>query len=89
MSKRTVLRIVTDPTRPEAGPFLASYDVDACGGIGSYTATSNPAEALAWPSVREAIEAYRTVSTVHPVGEDGQPNRPLTALTVTLETLED
>ena len=62
--------------------YLKAYDVDAYGGIGNAELTLNIEEAITWDSPGEAIEAWRTRSTVRPTRGDGQPNRPLTSYTV-------
>jgi hypothetical protein len=86
---RHVIRIVTDPANPEGGPLLAFYDPDAHGGAGEARTTTNPAQALSWPTAEGAVNCYRQTSTVRPRRPDGQPNRPLTVATVLFDTIEE
>lgn len=64
--------------------YLASYDADSDGGRGRCTVTLNPAEAMSFENMTQAMEVWRTQSKVRPLREDGKPNRPLTAFTVEL-----
>lgn len=85
---RHVIRVITDPTQPEAGPLVSYYNPDADGGRGAVRLTVEPTEAATFDTAAEAAEFYRQTSTVRPTRPDGQPNRPLTAYTVMLDTLE-
>lgn len=71
------------------GYFLASFDVDAHDGRGTADWVSNPELAMRFDGFREAMEAWRTQSTVRPLRDDGKPNRPLTAFTVEPRALAD
>lgn len=70
---------------PEARGLLATWDVNGHDGLGSFTITENPWEALGWPSLDIAREAYREQSHVKPMRADGKPNRPMTVFTVRFE----
>lgn len=85
---RYALRVLPDPANPDEGPFVARVDVDARGGRGEVDLTTDPARALTWPSMRDALDAYGQQSTVQPTRPDGRPNKPLTAYSVTVEALE-
>lgn len=67
------------------GSFLRSYDLEAAGGRGTATWTSDKSRALAFSSFIEAFEAWRAIPESRPLRPDGEPNRPLTAFTVTFE----
>lgn len=86
---RYVIRLITDPTNIDAGPLVAAYNPDAHNGAGELRLTLDPAQALTFPDMTQAIDCYRQTSTVRPVRPDGLPNRPLTAYTVTWDELED
>jgi hypothetical protein len=68
-----------------AGAYLASYDLEYAGGIGSAVWTTNKAGALAFPSLREAYAAWQSSPECCPLRPDGRPNRPLSAFTVMFE----
>ena len=70
---------------PEKRVYLASFDVDAHGGIGEFTLTENRDEALRFGGVLGLYLAWRSRSQVKPWRDDGEPNRPLTAMTITPE----
>lgn len=74
---------------PRDGRFLKSFDFDANNGLGYAEFTSDPKEALSFPSVERAFNFYRTQSTVRPLREDGKPNRPLTGVTWDFVSPED
>jgi len=67
---------------PLDGHYLRSCNVDAHGGRGSVDAVQDPAQALRFRDVLEAMEYWRRQSTVRPLRPDGLPNRPLTAYTI-------
>jgi hypothetical protein len=63
--------------------YIAEYDLDARRGRGTIRVTDNPAEALVFEDVAQALRVWKTPSPKYPRrSSDGRPNRPLTALTV-------
>lgn len=52
---------------------------------GFLVTTSDPAEALLFPSFRQAANYWMKQSAAVPLRPDGQPNRPMTAYSVTIE----
>lgn len=72
---------------PHKGMWLASFDANAHDGRGDASFTSRPEKALAFDDRVQALELWRTQSTVRPLREDGKPNRPLTAMTIAVEPL--
>lgn len=72
-----------------APQWITSYDVDADDGYGEVRTTRDREEAQRFPTMSEAIQAWRTQSTVRPLRGDGKPNRPLTAYTVEIEPYGD
>lgn len=64
------------------GQYLESFDVDAHDGRGTATWTNDLNEAIVFDGFMQAMEAWRTWSTVRMFRDDGQPNRPLTAFHV-------
>jgi len=66
------------------GQYICYYDPEAFAGKGEVGGTTDPAKALKFATLDEAIAFYRQVSKSHPVRPDGMPNRPLTAFTVEL-----
>lgn len=70
------------------GEWVKRYDPEAYDGQGDVETTSDPAQALVFPSHREAWDCWRQVPRNRPVRPDGKPNRPLTAFTVTIEKVE-
>lgn len=73
----------------EINAWVKRYDPDAFDGGGDVEFTSDPAEALSFATVSEALTFWKQVSTVRPVREDGKPNRPLTAFTTGVQPLPD
>lgn len=69
--------------------WIRAFDVDAFGGRGDVTFTSDPRRALAFGDRAQALKAWQTQSTVRPVRPDGQPNRPITSFTVEVCALLD
>lgn len=82
-----VMRIWT----PEevAGEYLMSFDFDAFGGKGFGMFTDKVKQAKRFRDMKEAMEFWKTTSTVQPVRRDGRPNRPLTASSVELVKLKE
>lgn len=78
----------------ETPVWLTDYDPDGgdldlgypTGMVGS---SSDPAEALRFPSALNAIREVQRVSTRTPVRPDGQPNKPLTVFTVEITELPE
>jgi len=66
------------------GSFLASWDVDAFGGLGHAGWTTDPAEAHVFASAAAAMRAWQAQSKVRPLRDDGRPNKPLTAATISI-----
>jgi len=69
--------------------YLVSFDFDAMCGIGFGIFTDKPEHAMRFKTLRDAMEFWRTQSTVKPLRPDGEPNRPLTASTVSIFKLEE
>lgn len=87
-----VIQIVGRPdggTSDVTGKYVRGFDPDAHGGRGTVEATSDPSLALQFEGFVEAMEFWRTPSTVLPVRPDGKPNRPLTAYHVHIHELEE
>lgn len=68
-----------DPTRPGRSP-------EGCEMSAHIEVTDDPARALRFPTLREAMACYRRA---HGWREDGEPNRPLTAFTIQIVTLKE
>ena len=64
------------------GQYVQTFDPDYEDGLGRVWTTRYLSEARVFSTVAEALEFWRTQSTVKPLRADGKPNRPLTALTV-------
>lgn len=67
-----------DPSRPGRSP--EGYEMTAL-----IEVTDDPAHALQFPTLPEAMACYRRS---HGWREDGEPNRPLTAFTIQIVTSE-
>lgn len=67
---------------PQGGVWLVSADVDAFDGRGDVAFSTDPAEAMTFASIREAMAFWKQPSTVRPYRPDGKPNRPISALTI-------
>jgi hypothetical protein len=67
---------------PIDGQYLKHFDFDADNGLGFGEFTDNIQEALLFDNAADALEFWRTPSTVKPLRLDGKPNRPLTSTTV-------
>jgi len=68
--------------------YLVSFDFDAMNGCGFGIFTDKPEHAMRFKTLRDAMEFWRTQSTVKPLRPDGKPNRPLTASTISVFKLE-
>lgn len=65
------------------GWYLRSYDPEYQGGHGLAAWTENPAKAIKYLNLGEAVRAYQTVPESRPLLADGiTPARPLTAFAV-------
>jgi hypothetical protein len=64
------------------GEYLEQYDVEAHDGRGFATFTDDPAKAMRFTDLSEAVETWRMQSKVRPLREDGKANRPLTAFSM-------
>lgn len=73
---------------PAEGDYLRSFDVDAEPN-GTWEFTSNPAEALVFPTSKEAFAAWTARSTRLPTRPDGRPNKPLTAFNALFDPAPD
>lgn len=69
--------------------YLVSFDFDAMNGMGFGIFTDRPELAMRFKTLRDAMEFWRTQSTVKPLRPDGKPNRPLTASTISVFKLEE
>jgi hypothetical protein len=69
--------------------YLVAFDFDAMGGVGYGIFTDELRLAMRFKTLREAMEFWRTQSTVKPLRPDGQPNRPLTASTISVFKIEE
>jgi hypothetical protein len=82
--------IIQAHTPPEIeDQYLVSFDFDAMLGQGYGIFTDKPEYAMRFKTLRDAMEFWRTASTVKPVRPDGRPNRPLTASTISVFKLEE
>lgn len=61
------------------GRYVKSFSPDGYLGRGLLDTTDKLEEAHRYPSKLDALTAYRSQSTTHPLRLDGKPNRPLTA----------
>lgn len=68
------------------GSYLKSYDPEADGVLGVWTA--DIAQARVFDSLEDLTTCWRQVRQREPVRADGLPNRPLTAFTVEIIYLE-
>lgn len=86
----STLEVIATALDPNATKlYLASFDVDARGGIGSEVLTDDIRKALLFETQHEAMLAWNTQSTVRPYRPDGKPNRPLTAYSMTVEPFNE
>jgi hypothetical protein len=69
--------------------YLVSFDFDAMRGTGYGIFTDKPEHAMRFKTLRDAMEFWRTQSTVKPFRPDGMPNRPLTASTISIFKVEE
>lgn len=77
-------RLVDDPAAPlgAIGMALAAYNPAGRDGWGSWSWTTDPAEAMRFDTALDALDCWRHVSPTRPLRPDDRPNRPLTAFTV-------
>jgi hypothetical protein len=69
--------------------YLVSFDFDAMRGTGYGIFTDKPEHAMRFKTLRDAMEFWRTQSTIKPLRPDGMPNRPLTASTISIFKVEE
>jgi hypothetical protein len=67
--------------------YLVDSDVDARGGRGTESWSSDPACAMVFLDAVEAWAFWRRQSTVTPLRDDGRPNRPLTMHSIEIEPI--
>lgn len=75
----------------EFGPpplYLKSFNANSYHGLGAAGLTPNLDEALKFDTMANALNFWKTQSTLKPLRPDGKPNRPLTAYTVLIEPME-
>jgi hypothetical protein len=69
--------------------YLVSFDFDAMNGCGFGIFSDKAEHAMRFKTLRDAMEFWRTTSTVKPLRPDGKPNRPLTASTISVFKIEE
>ena len=69
--------------------YLVAFDFDAMQGRGYGIFTDELELAMRFKTLRDAMEFWRTQSTVNPLRPDGKPNRPLTASTISVFKIEE
>lgn len=67
------------------GVYVMSYDLEAFGGRGEVSFTTDKQSAMQFKDATEAFNVWRSQSKTRPTRPDGRPNRPLTALTIEFE----
>ena len=72
-------------TPPPPGSWLKSYDPEYARGQGDAVWTADPAQAMTFGSMVEAMACWQQVPKSRPVRADGRPNRPLTGWNVEIE----
>ncbi len=72
---------------PLPGQFLYDFDPDFFDGFGKATWIKDAKQALRFETIAEALNCWKTVSTVRPTRCDGKPNRPMTAYHITFATV--
>jgi hypothetical protein len=85
---RYAIRIITDPSAPDDGPYVRFYNPAGHGGWGALTTTTTAEDALVFPTQLAALECYGQVPANRPVRPDGRPNKPLTAFMVSIDNLD-
>jgi uncharacterized membrane protein len=65
------------------GEYLRRFDPEFAGGVGAAWWTDDPAQAMRFADLGEALATWKTKSAIRPLRDDGKPNRPLTAYTIT------
>ena len=68
----------------KVGTYVRSFDPSAHDGRGDLEVTDDIDQALVYPSINEAMMAWRAVPANRPRRPDGKPNRPMTAFSVEL-----
>lgn len=69
--------------------YVASYDLTYAHGLGKVETTTDPDDAMTWPTSLAVYEAWKQVCPTFPIRADGKANRPLTALTITTAKVDD
>jgi hypothetical protein len=87
MRVEALASVIGPPAR--TGLWLKAFDNEARDGRGSASFTDDPREALRFPDLEAAFEAWKSQSRTQPLRPDGRPNRPLTAYSVTFDTIAD
>jgi hypothetical protein len=82
-----VIQILSPPE--VEGEYLVAFDFDAMNGVGYGIFTDVLELAMRFKTLRDAMEFWRTQSTVRPLRPDGKPNRPLTASTISVFKIEE
>ena len=72
---------------PIAGQYLKSFVHDTSDGKGYGEFVIDPREAMAFRTMRDALDFWQQRSTVMPTRKDGKPNRPLTASSIDIVSL--
>jgi hypothetical protein len=85
---KCICRAAGETPREELGAYLREYRPHE-GKYGAIVWTHDLARAHHYPSMFEAMAAYRTVNKTEPMRPDGRPNRPLTAFTIELVKVDD
>lgn len=67
--------------------YLAAWDLEAYGGLGDASFTTDPNAAHVFPTAGMAWQTWRSTPSNRPLRDDGQPNRPLTAFTIAVYPL--
>jgi hypothetical protein len=83
-----IIRLIGMPdgsALPQSGLFLKDADFVT----ESFTWTYEQAEAKQFDDAGQALDFWRTQSTIWPLRSDGKPNRPLTALSAEFIKISD
>lgn len=79
--------LVNGQRSPQDGRYLKAFAFKGPVGEMVLETVHLPGLALQFPTVLDAMEAWRSVDPREPVRADGRPNRPLTAFTVEVVSL--
>lgn len=72
---------------PHSGQWMKSFDHEAFGGQGYGEFTHDPAKAMRFEKVTDAMAFWGRQSKIKALRPDGQPNKPMTALTAAIDPL--